>query len=169
MNLFVKNYKVFDNTNSFQDLNHSELVDDDDDDDILDSELGLKSSKRDDQEDDDEDDESESELSLVEVEIPSMMGLHHPSRSNHLHASFSRLEVANPNKIVVVNPPVVVSSTLKTLPSKQQQQPSSESTSSGGGVKLEKRIRLNYGKQQSQQQQPNSSSNVNLLNFGTLC
>lgn len=103
--------------------------------------------------------DSESELSLVEVEIPSGIMTTTTAASQQQQqqrrrpsSSYSRLESltsklnANVTQPSQPAPPIITDS------------PHSQS----GAVKLEKRIRLNYRKQ------PNLN-NVNLLNFGTLC
>lgn len=107
--------------------------------------------------------DTESELSLVEVEIPSRTTavnghqVVQTHRNGGVSTSFSRLESNKTNTLTA------------TGSNKQQSDLSSSSASgvsgngSGSGVKLEKRIRLNYGKQSS------NINNVNLLNFGTLC
>lgn len=106
--------------------------------------------------------DSESELSLVEVEIAPNPIIQHCRPAS----SYSRLEN---NSTVTSKSSALVDNNHHhhhNLSSKSNKDSSTSAdmknlNGSGNGIKLEKRIRLNYRKQ------PN---NVNsLLNFGTLC
>ena len=147
---YSKPKKLYENRSSFPDLNRSEFVDDDN----LDSSSGNENHQQ--QQRRQVFMDSESELSLVEVEIPSGIMTTTAASSQQQQrrrpsSSYSRLESLTSKLNTNVTPPQPAPPIITDSPHSQS-----------GAVKLEKRIRLNYRKQ------PNLN-NVNLLNFGTLC